>query len=325
MLPHRLLPLLLVAEGLIGLACAQGAADATTTPAPSAPAAQPAAAPASVVKPPSPGEEDKAQFLELDENKDGWLSGSESIGIRHYDGDNNGEITQEEFLAGRASERILLREGTVLPEDIDLFEALDSTGSGYISGVDIERGGVAPFDTDKNGRVTRQEFYAGRAALRQELAAKAAAAREAEARRRRGNGEAEAAPPLSQPLKPRVGMMIGRVLTPEGEPVKEFTIEFMGYNIDSRDPRIDGRGVSDPNLIGRVHGRDGYYEIRLPDGSFGFAASISIPSEGGPKLYPLRSADERQTIDYIEVERSSEGVVKNLVWDPSAGEIKSGG
>jgi hypothetical protein len=119
-------------------------------------------------------------------------------------------------------------------------------------------------------------------------------------------------------------MMIGRVLTPEGQPVKEFTIEFVGYNIDSDDPRIDGRAIADPNLIGRVTGRDGYYEIRLPDGSFGFAASVSVPTESGPKRFPLRSVEERQTIDYIEVRRGGEGVVKNMIWDPSASEIKPG-
>ncbi|HEX9783273.1 MAG TPA: hypothetical protein VGA56_11170 [Opitutaceae bacterium] len=271
------------------------------------------------------GKDDVVRFAELDVNRDGWLSGSEANGIRHYDRDGDAEITQDEFISGRASERLLLREGTVIPEDIDLFEALDSTGSGYISGVDIERGNVATYDTDANGRVTRQEFYDGRAAFRRELEARAAAAREAAARRRRATGEPDPAPPLGQVLKPKPGMMIGRVLTPDGQPVKEFTIEFVGYNIDLNDPRIDGRGYQDPNLIGRVDGRDGYYEIRLPDGSFGFAASVSIPAEGGARRFPLRTADERQTIDYIEVRRSGEGVVKNMVWDPSSSKIKPGG
>ncbi len=275
-------------------------------------------------QPRTPGEEDLARFAELDVNRDGWLSGSEANGIRHYDTDADGEVTQDEFISGRAGERLLLRDGAVLPEDIDLFEALDSTGSGYISGVDIERGNVAAYDADGNGRVTRQEFYEGRAAFRRELEARAIAAREAAMKRRRATGEPEPAPPLDQVLKPKPGLMIGRVLTPEGQPVKDFTIEFVGYNIDSDDPRIDGRAIADPNLIGRVNGRDGYYEIRLPDGSFGFAASVSIPTEGGAKRFPLRSADERQTIDYIEVQRNGEGVVKNMVWDPAASEIKPG-
>ncbi|MGH8017738.1 MAG: hypothetical protein ACREIA_05510, partial [Opitutaceae bacterium] len=232
--------------------------------------------------------------------------------------------TEDEFISGRAGERLLLRDGAVLPEDIDLFEALDSTGSGYISGVDIERGNVAAYDTDGNERITRQEFYDGRVAFRRELEARALAAREAAAKRRRATGEPDPAPPLDQALKPKPGMMIGRVLTPDGEPVKEFTIEFVGYNIDSDDPRIDSRAIDDPNLIGRVNGRDGYYEIRLPDGSFGFAASISVPADGGPRRFPLRSTDEGQTIDYIEVQRSGEGVIKNMIWDPAASEIKPG-
>ncbi|MCU0254889.1 MAG: hypothetical protein MUE47_10175, partial [Acidobacteria bacterium] len=98
----------------------------------------------------------------------------------------------------------------------------------------------------------------------------------------------------------------------------------IGYNIDTTDPRIDGRAISEPNLIGRVQGRDGYYEIRLPDGSFGFAASLSIQADGGPKRYALRTEDDRQTIDYIEVRRSGEGVIKNMIWDPASSEIKPG-
>jgi len=272
----------------------------------------------------SPEEQDRAAFRERDVNQDGWLSGSEIIGISHYDVDGNAEVAEDEFVAGRAGERILLREGTVLPEDIDLFDGLDSTGSGYISGVDIERGGVASFDSDGNGRVTRQEFYSGRQRLRRELEARARAAQEAESRRRAAAGEPEPAPPLDEVLKPKPGFMRGRVLTPDGKPVDQFTIEFIGYNIDASDPSIVARRNEEPNLIGRVQGRDGYYEVRLPNSSFGLAASITIPTDAGPKQYPLRSEIEAKTIDYIEVERRNDGVVKNMIWDPAAGEIKSG-
>jgi len=152
---------------------------------------------------------------------------------------------------------------------------------------------------------------------------RAAAAREEEKRRRLAAGEPEPPPPLSEVLQPRKGMMRGRVLTPDGKPVTEFTMEIVAYNIDQKNPRIDGRVLDEPNLVGRFNGREGYYEIRLPDGSFGFAATITIPTKAGPKRYPLRAAGERQTIDYIELQRSGEGVVKNLIWDPNSSEIKA--
>lgn len=316
-LPHRLTPGL---AAFLALAASLPGQNAQNAPSQTQPATS--AAPARDLRPRTPEDEDAARFAELDLNKDGWLSGSEAVGLRHYDADANGEITLDEFLGGRAGERVLLREGSVLPEDIDLFTGLDSTGSGYISGLDIERGGVAVFDADRNGRVTRQEFYEGRIRLRREMEERARAAREAESRRRLAAGEPEPAPPLDEVLKPKKGIMRGRVLTPEGKPVPHFTIEFAGYNVDQKDPRIDGRGIADPNLIGRVEGRDGYYEIRLPDGSFGFAASITIPTNGSSKKYPLRTVEDRQTIDYIEIERSSDGVVKNMVWDPASSEIK---
>jgi len=287
------------------------------------PATSAFAAPAEA-KPTTPEDKDVLAFGERDLNRDGWLSGTETIGIRHYDANGDGDVDQAEFLAGRAAERVLMREGSVLPEDIDLFNGLDSTGSGYISGIDIERGGVAVFDADMNGRVTRQEFIEGRIQLRREIEERIAAAKEAERRRRQATGEPEPAPPLNEVLKPKRGIMRGRVLTPDGRPVPQFTMEVKGYNIDAKNPRIEGRQFDEPNLIGRYSGRDGYYEIRLPEGSFGFAASITINTESGPKNYPLRAEGERQTIDFIEVQRTGEGVVKNMIWDPTAGEIKSG-
>lgn len=281
-------------------------------------------APAEEFAPLTPEAEDRAAFAERDVNRDGWLSGSEMMGINHYDLDGNIEVDSDEFLAGRAAERILLRDGSVVPEDIDLFEGLDSTGSGYISGIDIERGGIGSFDVDMNGRVTRSEFYDGRARQRRDIAERAAAMRDAEARRRSQTGEPEPPPPLDEELLPKPGFMRGWVLTPDGIPVPEFTIEFVGYNIDTDNPRINGRGTSDPNLIGRVRGQGGYYQIRLPDSSFGFAASIMIPTPDGPKHYPLRTVIDSQTIDYIEIERRNDGVVKNMVWDPRSSEIKPG-
>ncbi len=303
----------------VAAACSIPAASAQTqtSPAPSF-SAPPESRPA------TPEAFDLVAFGERDVNRDGWLSGTEALGIRHYDANADGDVDETEFLAGRAAERVQLREGSVLPEDIDLFNGLDSTGSGYISGIDIERGGVGAFDIDGNGRVTRQEFIEGRIRQRREIEQRIAAAKEAERRRRQATGEPEPAPPLDEVLKPKRGLMRGRVLTPDGKPVSQFTMEVIGYNIDARNPRIEGRQFEEPNLIGRWVGREGYYEIRLPEGSFGFAASITINTDAGPRTYPLRAEGERQTIDFIEVQRTGDGVVKNMIWDPSAGEIKSG-
>ena len=70
-------------------------------------------------------------------------------------------------------------------------------------------------------------------------------------------------------------------------------------------------------------GHSGRLRVRA-DGSFGFAANIIIPTSNGPRQYPLRTATERQTIDYIEAEWRGEGAIKNIIWDPVAGELRPG-
>lgn len=49
--------------------------------------------------------EDDALFEKLDENEDGWLSGTEATRFKAYDKDGNGRVTKVEFLAGRAADR----------------------------------------------------------------------------------------------------------------------------------------------------------------------------------------------------------------------------
>lgn len=49
---------------------------------------------------------DEEMFDELDDNEDGWLSGSEMKGFKSYDLDNNNRVTKVEFLAGQAKARL---------------------------------------------------------------------------------------------------------------------------------------------------------------------------------------------------------------------------
>jgi hypothetical protein len=52
-----------------------------------------------------PAIEDGKQFLQLDGNEDGWLSGKEMKGLERFDANSDGEVTEKEFLAGRAADR----------------------------------------------------------------------------------------------------------------------------------------------------------------------------------------------------------------------------
>jgi hypothetical protein len=270
--------------------------------------------------------EDEELFDQLDRNEDGWLSGVELGTTRVYDLDRNGEVTRIEFLSGRASDRLQIQEGTILEEDVHFFYQMDSTQSGYLSGTDIRKAEAEGFDFDFDGRVTRAEFLAGRALERkaaEEQARRLLAAKEAEDRRRRAANEAIDGPPLDQPLVPKKGFMIGRVLTVDRDPLPSFTIEFAGYDIVSQP--LESLNGGDPNLIGRVNGKDGYYEIRLPDGSFGFVASVIIPTADGLRRFPLKEEDADHTnLDYVEVNHSNEGVIKNLIWGFSLDDLNGG-
>lgn len=73
------------------------------------------------------------------------------------------------------------------------------------------------------------------------------------------------APPLNEPLVARPGMMIGRVMTRDGRPVPRFTIEYAAYEAGSDGVRPDSE--VEPNVVAKIDGHDGYYEIRLPEGS----------------------------------------------------------
>ncbi|MBL4575623.1 MAG: hypothetical protein JKY51_05945 [Opitutaceae bacterium] len=270
---------------------------------------------------------DEELFDQLDGNWDGWLSGIELGTARVYDLDGNGEVTRIEFLSGRANDRLRIQEGSILEEDILFFHQMDSAQSGYLSGTDIRNAEAERFDVDFDGRVTRNEFLAGRALerkLAEEKARRLQAAKEAEDERRRAANEAVEAPPLNQVLVSKKGFMIGRVLTVEGNPLPSFTIEFAGYDIATQS--LNTLNGDEPNLIGRVKGKDGYYEIRLPEGSFGFVASVIIPMADGFRRFPLRAEDEGNSqLDYVEVTRRHEGVIKNLIWGFSLDDLNDDG
>jgi hypothetical protein len=87
-----------------------------------------------------PDESEQSVFARVDRTQDGWLSGVEIGPYRAYDSNSDAEVTELEFLAGRASDRLSIEEGRLVPADIERFNSYDSTQSGYLSGTDITDG-----------------------------------------------------------------------------------------------------------------------------------------------------------------------------------------
>ncbi|RKX34333.1 MAG: hypothetical protein DRP71_07445 [Verrucomicrobia bacterium] len=264
-------------------------------------------------------ESDESLFLQADRNQDGWLSGVEAGLYRAYDADRDGEVTELEFLAGRARDRLSIEEGRIVPEDIERFRSYDSTLSGYLSGTDIAAAGAGYYDTDFDGRVTRGEYFSGRERDRREAAereARLVEQRRREYDRRRAAGEAVEAPAWGEPLLPRKGFMIGWVMTVDGDPLPDFTIEVVAFDVGTES--LVMRTDREPQMIGRFKAKDGYYEVRLPDGSFGFVASVILEGPDGPRKFPLKPEGFNEGhLDYVEIDRSNDGVVKNLIWEYS--------
>lgn len=104
--------------------------------------------------------EDEKSFAALDGNQDGRLSGTELTSVKRFDANDDGRITLEEYLAGRAAERT--PEPAVADEA--LFRERDVNEDGWLSGKEIK--GYEAFDADKDGELTKAEFLAGRAASR---------------------------------------------------------------------------------------------------------------------------------------------------------------
>lgn len=105
-------------------------------------------------------EQDAAAFAELDGNEDGRLSGTEMSGIEKYDVNGDRRITREEFLEGKAKER----PTNPTKDDAKFFAERDVNEDGWLSGRETK--GLEAFDTDSDGEVTKEEFLAGRAAMR---------------------------------------------------------------------------------------------------------------------------------------------------------------
>ncbi|MEB3205374.1 MAG: hypothetical protein VKP57_11830 [Candidatus Sericytochromatia bacterium] len=98
----------------------------------------------------------KLKFKALDGNKDGVLTGAETTGIKRFDKDGDGRITQQEYLKGLAAED---RDKKELAHDAE-FRKLDINEDGVLTGTESRR--AAAFDADKDGKVTREEYLKGR-------------------------------------------------------------------------------------------------------------------------------------------------------------------
>lgn len=131
-------------------------------------------------------------------------------------------------------------------------------------------------------------------------------------------GPGPVAPALDATLVPRPGMMIGRVMTRDGRPVPRFTIEYAAYEAGKDGVRMSSKG--EPNAVAQVEGRDGYYEIRLPEGSFGLVSGVTLPLLEGKQTFRFWAETPGLTrLDFLEIERGNPGVIKNFVWNVRLG------
>jgi Ca2+-binding EF-hand superfamily protein len=97
-------------------------------------------------------------FKQRDANKDGILSGNELKGLTGYDLDGNKEVTEEEFLKSRNLERKEVHEN----RREKAFGKLDGNKDGVLTGTEYKK--VEQYDADKDGKVTIDEFHAGKKA-----------------------------------------------------------------------------------------------------------------------------------------------------------------
>lgn len=101
-------------------------------------------------------------FNKLDKNDDGILSGNEKAKLKKFDKDGDGEITKEEHDAGRKEQW----RAKMDQKFDDLFEKLDVTDEGVLSGTETKK--RKDWDADGDGKITKDEAKAGWQADRKE-------------------------------------------------------------------------------------------------------------------------------------------------------------
>ena len=78
-------------------------------------------------------ETDETLFQKLDTNEDGVLSGKEARSVLAFDLDQDGEVTQKEFLQGMAAER----KRMLSIDDDTLFNQQDGNQDDFLSGKEV--------------------------------------------------------------------------------------------------------------------------------------------------------------------------------------------
>lgn len=101
----------------------------------------------------------KKEFKQADANQDGWLSGSEAAQFRNYDANGDFEVTEQEYLDAK---RAQVMNG-VYDQD---YAARDQNQDGYLSGNELDAATRA-FDTNLDGKVTREEYMAAKSGAAQ--------------------------------------------------------------------------------------------------------------------------------------------------------------
>lgn len=101
-------------------------------------------------------------FDKVDTNNDGILTGDEKAKLKKFDKDGNGEISKEEFQAGRSE----AWRAKVDKKFDDVFNSLDTTNEGVLSGTEMKK--HKDWDADGDGKITKDEAKAGWTADRKE-------------------------------------------------------------------------------------------------------------------------------------------------------------